>query len=341
MITKDRNIEMPTLHDAYLAQRRIRSMIWETPLRECRDLANRAGAASVHLKLECLQHTGAFKVRGAANKILGLTDEERRRGVATFSTGNHGKAVAFVAERSGIPAVVCLSEHVAPYRAAMIRAFGAELVIKGRSQDEAEAHYRRLVAARGLVPVVPFDDPAIIAGQGTIALEILQALPDTDTLIVQLSGGGLLAGIAMVAKSINPDIEVVGISLEESPAMLKSLEAGAPVQVEERDTVADSLLGGIGVENHYTLPLVKRFVDRHLIIAEDPIRDAMYYLFDKHRLIAEGAAAVGVGALLHRLLDVAGRRVVAVLSGSSVDSEAYIRILSERCSAPPVPSDGG
>lgn len=327
---------MPTLHDAYLAQRRIQPLIWETPLRECRELAERTGAMSVHFKLECLQHTGAFKVRGAANKILGLTDEARQKGVATFSTGNHGKAVAFVAERSGIPAVVCLSEHVPVYRADMIRALGAELSIKGQSQDEAEANYHRLVAERGLVPVVPFDDPAIIAGQGTIALEILKTLPDTDILIIQLSGGGLLAGIAMVAKSINPDIRVVGVSLERSPAMLKSIEAGRPVQVEEKDTIADSLLGGIGRDNHYTLPLVRRFVDHHLVVAEDPIKDAMVYLFDRHRLIAEGAAAVGVAVLLHGMLDVTGQRVVTLLSGSTIDSEAYLQVLQERGKASPI-----
>lgn len=325
--------KMPTLHDAYVARKRIQSLIWETPLRECRELAERTGARSLHLKLECLQHTGAFKVRGAANKILGLTETERQQGVATFSTGNHGKAVAFVAGRSGIPAVVCLSEHVPNYRAEMIRTLGAELSIKGRSQDEAEANYRRLVAERGLVPVVPFDDPAIIAGQGTIALEILKALPDTDMLLIQLSGGGLLAGIAMVAKSINPDIQMVGVSLERSPAMLKSIEAGRPVQVEEQDTIADSLLGGIGMDNRYTMPLVRRFVDHHLVVGEDLIKDAMAYLFDRHRLIVEGAAAVGVAVLRHKMLDVAGRRVVTLLSGSTINSDAYLRVLQERCNA--------
>ena len=324
---------MPTLHDAYVAHKRIQSLIWETPLRECLELTERTAARSVHFKLECLQHTGAFKVRGAANKILSLPDEARQKGVATFSTGNHGKAVAFVAGRSGIPAVVCLSEHVPGYRAEMIRALGAELAVRGRSQDEAEANYRRIVAERGLVPVVPFDDPAIIAGQGTIALEILKVLPDTDTLLIQLSGGGLLAGIAMAAKSINPDIRVVGVSLERSPAMLKSIEAGQPVQVEEQDTIADSLLGGIGMDNHYTMPLVRRYVDHHLVVGEDAIKDAMVYLFDRHRLIVEGAAAIGAAALLHKMLDVTGRRVVTLLSGSTIDSDAYLRVLQERCNA--------
>jgi threonine dehydratase len=330
----------PTLHDVYLAHRRIQPLIWETPLIPSPDLAAKCGAASFHLKLECLQHTGAFKVRGAANKILSLTDEEKQKGVITFSTGNHGKAVAFVAGQLGIRSVICLSEHVPVYRRRMIQALGAELSVRGHSQDEAEANYRRLVAEQNLVPVLPFDDPLIVAGQGTIGLEIMRALPEADLLAIQLSGGGLLAGVAMVAKSINPAIRVVGISLKRSPAMLESLKAGAPVQVDEKDTIADSLLGGIGFENHYTLPMVERYVDDHLVIAEGPIEDAMYYLFDIHRLIVEGAAAVGVAALLQGVSDIAGKRVVALLSGSTVDSEAYVRILKERCCAPTMESSG-
>lgn len=320
----------PTLHDVYIARDRIKPLIFETPLLASAELADKTGAQAVHLKLECLQNTGAFKVRGAANKILSLSDEEKQNGVITFSTGNHGKAVAYVAERSGIPAVVCLSEHVPAYRAEMIRSLGAELSIKGRSQDEAEINYQRLVADRGLVPVVPFDDPAIIAGQGTIALEILKVLPDTDVLLVQLSGGGLLAGIAMVAKSINPAIRVVGLSLECSPAMVESLQTGQPVQVEEQETVADSLLGGIGVDNRFTLPMVARYVDDHLLISEEDIKDGMFYLFETHRTIAEGAAAVGVGALLNNRIDVTGQRVVTVISGSTVDSATYLSIIQER-----------
>jgi len=321
---------MPTLHDAYLAHDRIKPMIWETPLMASPDLAIKTGADNVYMKLECLQITGAFKVRGAANKILSLSDEEKEKGVITFSTGNHGKAVAYVAGQSGIKAVVCLSEHVAPYRAEMIKSLGAEVSLKGHSQDEAEKNYQELMASRGLVAVVPFDDPMIIAGQGTIALEILRELPDADVLMIQLSGGGLLAGMAMVAKSINPSIHVVGISLERSPAMLESLKAGVPVQVEEKDSIADSLLGGIGLDNQYTLPMVEKFADEHLLISEEEIKDGMYYVFDKHRLIVEGGAAVGVGALMHGKINVRGKKVVTLLSGSSIDSEGYIRIIKSR-----------
>lgn len=305
-------------------------MILQTPLRACEDLAEKCGADSVHLKLECLQNTGSFKVRGAANKILSLNDGEKKSGVITFSTGNHGKAVAYVVGRSGIKSVICLSEHVAAYRVAMIKALGAEISLKGRSQDEAEKNYQLLMASRGLIPVVPFDDPLIIAGQGTIALEILSQLPDTDVMLIQLSGGGLLAGMAMVAKSINPSIYIVGLSLERSPAMLESLKAGRPVQVEEKDTLGDSLLGGIGFDNRFTLSMVDKFADEHVLISEDEIKDGMYYMFEKHRLIVEGAAAVGIGALLHQKINLGGKKVVTLLSGSTIDSEEYIRVIQSR-----------
>jgi threonine dehydratase len=324
---------MPILHNVYQAHLRIKPLIWQTPVIASADLAEKTGARAVHLKLECLQHTGSFKVRGAANKILSLSDREKAKGVITFSTGNHGKAVAYGAGQVGIKAVVCLSEHVASYRVEMIKALGAEVSLKGQSQDEAEKNYLQLMASRGLVPVVPFDDPLIIAGQGTVTLEILSELPDTDVLLIQLSGGGLLAGMAMVAKSINPSIHVVGLSLERSPAMLQSLKAGKPVQVEEKDSIADSLLGGIGRDNRYTLPIIEKYVDEHQLISEEEIKDGMFHIFDKHRLIVEGAGAVAIGALINQKINVNGKKVVAVLSGSSIESDEYIRIIQSRLSS--------
>ena len=321
---------IPRLYDVYLAHARIKPMTIKTPLLAATDLAKKTGAQAVHLKLECFQNTGAFKVRGAANKILSLTTKEKKKGVITFSTGNHGKAVAYVAGKIGVNAVVCLSEHVPAYRVEAVRKLGAEVSVKGHSQDEAEKNYQDLIATEGLVPVVPFDDPMIIAGQGTIALEILAELPDTEVLVIQLSGGGLLSGIAMAAKSINPGIHIVGVSLEQSPAMLESLKAGAPVQVEEKDSIADSLLGGIGFDNRYTLSLVEKFTDEQLLISEEEIKDGMFYIFEKHRLIAEGAAAVGVSVLMHQKINVKGKKVVTLLSGSSISSEEYIRIIQTR-----------
>lgn len=321
---------LPGLRDVYRARSRLGDMVRRTPLVEDSVLAEMAGAARVHLKLECLQHTGSFKIRGASNKILSLSDERKKRGVITFSTGNHGKAVAYVSAGLNIRAVVCLSEHVSSYRADMIRAMGAELEIYGASQDEAEEHYYALAEEQGLSMIEPFDDPLIIAGQGTIALEVLEELPETEVLMVPLSGGGLLAGMAMAAKAVNPDIHVVGISIERSPAMLESLKAGRPVAVEEKDTLADSLLGGIGRNNRFTLPLVERFVDEHILVSEEQIKDGMFHIFSHHRIIAEGAAAVGPGALLHGLSDVAGKKVAALLSGSTVDSSLYLQTMQER-----------
>ncbi len=322
--------QMPTLLDVYQARCRIRSMVRETPLMEAPELAVQRGAQSVHLKMENRQHAGAFKVRGAANKILNLDDDARQRGVITFSTGNHGMAVAYVAARAGISATVCLSEHVPAYRVEMIRNLGAQVSVKGRSQDEAEVNYRELMRDRGCIPVVPFDDPLIIAGQGTIALEILHELPETQVLLIPLSGGGLLAGMAMAAKSINPDIYIVGLSIERSPAMFESLKAAKPVQVQEKHSIADSLLGGIGFENQYTLPMLEKYVDEHLLISEEEIKAGMFHLFDTHRIIAEGAAAVGVGAMLSGKVDVKGKRVVSVVSGGTVDTATYLQILQEQ-----------
>lgn len=315
------------LDDVFRAARRIAGLVRETPLVEASTLAKTARARIVHLKLESLQNTGAFKVRGAANRILSLSEGERKRGVITFSTGNHGKAVAYVAGKTGVPAVVCVSEHVPAYRVELIRALGAEVVVKGHSQDEAEAEYFRIMEERNLVPVVPFDDPFIVAGQGTIALEMLAEQPDLDTLLVPLSGGGLLAGVALAARCIKPDIRLVGVSISQSPAMLESLKVGHPVAVEERDTLADSLLGGIGVENHVTLPIIRDYVDEHVLIDEAEIRAGMYYALAHHSLVIEGSAAVGIAALQSNKVDAKDQSVGIILSGSSVDLPQYLSVI--------------
>ncbi|MFA7565965.1 MAG: hydroxyectoine utilization dehydratase EutB [Alkalispirochaeta sp.] len=321
------------LDDIYEAAQRIAGLVRRTPFVESPALSVEAGAAKVFLKLESLQNTGAFKVRGASNRILSLSDDERARGVITFSTGNHGKAVAFVAGKTGVPAVVCVSEHVPSYRVELIRSLGAEVVVKGNSQDEAEQEYFRIMDERNLVPVVPFDDPAVVTGQGTVALEMLQDVPQLDTLLVPLSGGGLLAGIALTAKLIKPEIRVVGVSISQSPAMLESLKAGRPVAVEEKNTLADSLLGGIGVENRYTLPLVRDYVDEHVLIDEPEIEYGMYYALKHHSLVIEGSAAVGIAAIQSGKVDVQGESVGIVVSGSSVNLPQYLSIMSRIDSA--------
>ena len=317
-----------TLQDIFLAQQAIGPLTRETPLVRSAPLSEQTGA-DIYLKLETAQETGAFKVRGAANKMLSLSAAARERGVVTVSTGNHGRAVAYVARRLGSNAVVCISERVPPNKVAAIRRLGAEVVIQGQSQDDAEERARRLRQERGLTLIHPFDDPYIIAGQGTIGVEILQALPAVDTAVVPLSGGGLIGGIALALKSAAPTIRVVGVSMERAPVMYHSLQAGHPLQMEEEETLADSLLGGIGLDNAYTFHLAQTYLDDVVLVGEAEIARAMAFALHEHHVVAEGAGAVGIAALLSGKIDVAGRQVAVVVSGGNVDMQLLLRIAQQ------------
>ncbi len=317
----------PALHDILAARKRMHGVAVRTPQIESPALSRKLGAR-VLIKLESLQRTGAFKVRGATNRIKSFTPEQRAAGVITFSTGNHGKAVAYVAGRLGLHAVVCLSEHVPAYRVERVRELGAEVVVKGKTQDEAEQEYYRLIAQRGLQPVVPFDDPFVIAGQGTIGLEMLEDEPALDTVLVQLSGGGLGAGVGLALKTINPQIRLIGVSIERSPALLECIKAGRPIELEEHETLADSLLGGVGMENRYTVELVRRYFDDHIVVDESEVALGMSYMLREHSLVVEGAGAVAIGALLYRDLGNLGNAIGVIASGSAVDIPVYLETVS-------------
>jgi len=308
----------PTLRDIYLARQRIAGLARRTPLVRSAGLSERAGAA-VYLKLESLQETGSFKIRGAANKLLSLTAEERARGVVAVSSGNHGRAVAYVAQQIGVRAVICVSERVPAGKVEAIRRLGAEVVVHGASYDEAEAHSLLLQAERGLTRVDPFDDPAVIAGQGTIGLELLEDLPQVDAVVVPLSGGGLIAGIAIALKAAQAAIRVIGASMERAPVMVYSLRAGRPVELPEEDTLADALMGGIGLDNRYTFRLVQQTVDETLLVSEEEIAGAMAFALEQERLVVEGGGAVALAALLYGKVTQPGRTIAVVLSGANVD----------------------
>lgn len=314
-----------TMVDIYVARERIAPVARRTPLISCPLLTERLGV-SVYLKLESLQETGSFKIRGAANKLLSLTAEEKARGVMTVSTGNHGRAVAHVAWRLGLKAVICLSQAVPANKVEALRRFGAEVVVHGQSYDEAMAHALSLQEERGLTWVDPFDDPWIIAGQGTIGLELLEDLPTIDTAIVPLSGGGLLGGIAVALKAVNPAIRTIGVSMERAPVMYHSLRAGAPIEMEEEKTLADALAGGIGLDNRYTFRLIQAHVDETLLVSEEEIAAAMAFALAQQRLVVEGGGAVGLAALLHDKVGVVGRNIAVVLSGSNVNVSSLIQI---------------
>lgn len=316
----------PTPRDISLANRRIAGLIRRTPLFHSAELSERAGGP-VYLKLESLQQTGSFKIRGAANKLLSLTAAERARGVIAVSSGNHGRAVAYVARRLGVRAVICVSERVPAGKLEAIRRLGAELVVRGATYDEAEAHSLRLQAEQGLVRVDPFDDPAVIAGQGTIGLELLQDLPQVDTVAVPLSGGGLISGIAIALKAARPAIRVIGVSMDRAPVMVHSLRAGRPLDLPEQDTLADALAGGIGLDNRYTFRLVQRHVDETLLVSEEQIAGAMAFALEQERLVVEGGGAVALAALLYGRVTQPGRAVAVVLSGGNVDLPLLSQII--------------
>jgi threonine dehydratase len=313
----------PTLADIFAAAKVIRGVADGTPLVPSPYMTQRAGAEFL-LKLENMQPIGAFKLRGAYNAVAAVRDAP---GVTCCSTGNHGRGVAFAAARRGLRAVICMSELVPQAKVDGIRALGAEVHIKGASQDDALAESQRLVAEEGLFEISPFDDPLVIAGQGTIGLEILAARPDVTTLLVPLSGGGLAAGVALAAKSINPAIRVIGISMDRGAAMHESILAGHPVEVEEVASLADSLGGGIGLQNRLSFPMCRDLLDQVVLVTEDEIYHAMQVLYHEDRIVAEGACVVGLAAVLSGKVALDGP-TATIITGRNLDMGVFTRIMT-------------
>ncbi|RYG90415.1 hydroxyectoine utilization dehydratase EutB [Loktanella sp. IMCC34160] len=284
----------------------------------------RATGHDFMMKLEIAQPIGAFKLRGAMNAVLALP--EATRGVTCCSTGNHGRGVAYAAALRGMRAVICMSELVPQAKVDGIRALGAEVCIIGRSQDEAMAESQRLVAAEGLVEISPFDDPFVIAGQGTIGAEMMEARPDLHTILVPLSGGGLAAGVAVAAKAANPDVRVIGVTMDRGAAMHASLLAGHPVEVAEVPSLADSLGGGIGLDNRLSFPVCRDLLDATVLVTEEEIRDAMQVLFFEDRLVAEGASVVGLAAILSGKVKPVGP-VGTIITGRNLDMQRFHQIV--------------
>ena len=318
----------PTPDDVLHAASRIAGEVIRTPLVLSGALSERLGA-DVHLKLECRQRTGSFKLRGAANTLLSLTEQERERGVVAVSSGNHGRAVAHMASRIGIEAVICLSERVPAVKQDAIADLGATLVVAGPDQDDADREARGLVDEMGFVFVHPFDDPRVIAGQGTVGLEIAEDLPDVAHVVVPLSGGGLIAGVALGLQAGGAAAGVHGVTQEHGPAMYDSLRAGRLVDVAETDTLADALAGGLGPENHHTFELCRTLLSSTVLVSEEQIAAAMRFLHDEEGLVVEGGGAVGIAALLAGRLGVVpdAGPVAVVVSGGNVATETLERVL--------------
>jgi threonine dehydratase len=313
------------LCDVYDAHRVIASTAVRTPLVPSPYMTRRAGRDFL-LKLETAQPIGAFKLRGAANAILRLSSQAK--GVVCCSTGNHGRGVAYAAAARGIRAVVCMSALVPEAKVEGIRALGAEVRIVGRSQDDAQSESARLCREEGLVEVPPFDDFHVIAGQGTIALEILEDRPDIETLLVPLSGGGLAAGIALAARAIKPSIRLVGISMDRGAAMEASIRVGRPVEVEEVPSLADSLGGGIGLQNRLSFALCRDLLDEVVLVTEYEIYHAMQVLYFEDRMVSEGAGVVGLAAVLSGKVSLPAGPVATVVTGRNTDMAQFTRVVT-------------
>ncbi|WP_186386623.1 hydroxyectoine utilization dehydratase EutB [Stappia sp. TSB10P1A] len=311
------------LADILAARRAIAGIAARTPM-----VPSLAVDGDLLLKLETAQPIGAFKLRGALNAVAAVPDGAP--GVTCCSTGNHGRGVAFAARAAGLRAVICMSELVPRAKVEGILALGAEVRIAGRSQDEAHAESRRLAREEGLIEISPFDDPLVIAGQGTIGLEMLEDRPDLAAILVPLSGGGLAAGVALAAKAIKPSIRVVGVTMERGAAMFASIRAGHPVEVEEVASLADSLGGGIGLDNRLTFALCRDLLDDCVLVTEQEIYEAMQALYYEDRMVAEGASVVGIAAMRAGRLPAFDGPVATILTGRNVDMITFTDIVVGR-----------
>jgi threonine dehydratase len=305
-----------TLADFLEVRARIAQHIKHTPLLTSRQLSERSGF-DVRLKAELFQRVGSYKIRGPLNKFALMPEEQKRRGVVCSSAGNHAQGVALAAKIHGIRAVVCMAENATPAKVAATRGYGAEVVLYGTIWDEANEKAKELVREQGLTYVHPFDDEQLIAGQGTLGLEIVEDWPEVEAVIVPIGGGGLISGVSMVVKGHDPEIRVIGVESSDGPAMKRSVEAGR-LETIDCKTIIDGLrVRRVGEIN---FSVVQRFVDELLALPDREIFDAMIWIMERCKLVVEGAAAAPVAALLNGLVKLpAGSRVAVVLSGGNVN----------------------
>jgi len=310
--------------DVEAARERIRDAIYCSPCPASETLGELTGTRC-HVKLENLQMTGSFKERGALSRLLTLDASSRARGVIAASAGNHGLALAFHAQRLGIAATIVMPEWAPLIKVTSCRRYGATVVLAGQDFDEAYAEARRRETATGAVFVHPFDDPAVIAGQGTLGLELIEQVPDLDAVVVPVGGGGLAGGVGLAVKSRRPRIEVIGVQAAALPGMRAALEAGAPAAVGPAPTIAD----GIAVRRVGTLTyeLVRRYVDEVVLVDEPEIANAILLLLEIEKTVVEGAGATTLAALLNKKVALAGKRVALVLSGGNIDVNIVSRVI--------------
>jgi threonine dehydratase len=319
---------MLNLQHILTAQRNLSGLIAWTPLEHSFLLSQRAGC-EVYLKLENWQKTGSFKVRGAINKVANLTEEEKARGLVTASAGNHALGVAYAARALGnVPTTLFVPVNAPTSKLNKLEEFECHVRLAGNSYDEAHRAAVDFERVHGATYVHAYDDPLTMAGQGTVGLEIMQDLPDAEAILVPVGGGGLIAGIAVVAKAVNPHVQVIGVQPEASPAAYLSLRDGHPYEeYDAAPTIADGLAGGFG---RLPFEMAGHLIDEIVLVSEEETRAAIFALLELAQLVVEGAGAVGVAALLAGKVNLMGRKVVAVLSGANIDARLLSEIMDEQ-----------
>ncbi len=313
-----------TLTEIHAAMGRIRDSIYLSPCARSEEMSQLTGN-SVYLKLDNLQRTGAFKERGALNKLLTLTEEERARGVIAASAGNHAQGLAYHAGRHGIRAQIVMPLTTPLIKVSATKGYGAEVVLHGANYDEACEEAIRRSAESGMTFVHPFDDEVVIAGQGTIGLEIMQQVPDIEAVVAPIGGGGLIAGVACAVKETNPKVRVIGVQPARLPSMKMAIAEGHVVTLSPAATIAD----GIAVRRagEKTLPLIQKYVDEIVTVDEEEIANAILLLLEREKTLAEGAGAAAIAALINRKTSLSGKRVAVLVCGGNIDVSLLSRIM--------------
>jgi threonine dehydratase len=313
-----------SLAEIRIAMDRIRDSIYLSPCARSEYFSQLTGN-SVYLKLDNLQRTGAFKERGALNKLLTLTAEERSRGVIAASAGNHAQGVAYHAGRHGIRAEICMPLTTPLIKVSATKSYGAEVILDGANYDEACEEAVRRSQQFGMTFVHPFDDEVVIAGQGTMGLEILQQVPDIEAVIAPIGGGGLIAGVACAVKATNPRVRVIGVQPARLPSMKVAIAEGHPVTLSPAATIAD----GIAVRRagEKTLPLIQKYVDDIVTVDEEEIANAILLLLEREKTLAEGAGAAAIAALINRKTPLSGKKVAVLVCGGNIDVSLLSRIM--------------
>lgn len=317
-----------TLTDVLAARLTVQPHIWHTPLAPSPELSRLSGG-DVYLKLECWQQTGSFKVRGALNRLAILSPQEQARGIVTASAGNHGLGVAYAARTFNLSlAVIFVPENASPIKVRRLQSSGCEVRRAGADYDAAHAIAIAHARERGMAYIPAYDDPLVIAGQGTVGLEVLEELPNADLLLVPVGGGGLVAGVAIVAKALNPAVRVVGVQPEASPAAYLSLRDGRPYETyPAAPTLCDGLAGGFG---RVPFAVAADLIDEIVVVPETAVRQAVNWLLTHEQLLVEGSGAIAIAPLLSGQLEATGQKAVAMLTGRNLDAAVLRDILEEQ-----------